>query len=413
MPIYEYKGFDGKGKAIKGVQEADGDKSLRVFLRREGIFATDIRESGSEAVDSNGKKISFFRRDFNLRALQRVNVETLSLATRQLATLLQAGVPMVDALSALIEQVDNRNLKTVLAQVKSDVNEGSSLADAMAKHRVFTPIFINMVRAGETSGALEVVLERLADFTEGQAQLRGKVLGAMLYPLIMGCVAFGVMIIMLTVVVPRISRIFEHAKVKLPIMTRILIVMSDFARSYWWLIIILMGVGVFFLLRYIKTPKGRMNWDRLLLKVPVFGDIIRMVAVARFARTLSTLLSSSVPLLASLQIVRNVVSNAVLEVAIDQVRDSVREGEDIATPLKRTGHFPPIVTHMIAIGEKSGELESMLVRVANTYEQRVQARVAALTGLLEPMMILLMAGTVGFIVFAMLTPILQMSQLVQ
>lgn len=413
MPIYEYKGYDSSGKSVKGTQEADSDKSLRVFLRKGGVFATEVRESGVTNVDAQGKKISFLKREVNFNIFRRVNTETLSLMTRQLGTLLQAGVPMVDALNALIEQVDNPVLKRVLSQVKAEVNEGSSLADAMQKHTVFSNIYINMVRAGETSGALEIVLERLADFTESQAQLRSKVMGAMMYPAIMAFVAAAVMVGMLTVVVPRLARIFEHAKTQLPIMTRILISMSGIARSYWWLIFIVVGSLVFFARRYIKTPKGRLRWDGFLLKMPVFGSIVRMVAVARFSRTLSTLMASGVPLLTALQIVRNVVSNAVLEVSIDQVRDAVREGEDIATPLKRTGQFPPMVTHMIAIGEKSGELETMLVRIASSYEQRVQGQVAALTGLLEPVMILLMAGTVAFIVFAMLTPILQMSQLVQ
>lgn len=413
MPIYEYKGYDSSGKSVKGTQEADSDKSLRVFLRKGGVFATEVRESGVTNVDAQGKKISFLKREVNFNIFRRVNTETLSLMTRQLGTLLQAGVPMVDALNALIEQVDNPVLKRVLSQVKAEVNEGSSLADAMQKHTVFSNIYINMVRAGETSGALEIVLERLADFTESQAQLRSKVMGAMMYPAIMAFVAAAVMVGMLTVVVPRLARIFEHAKTQLPIMTRILIGMSGIARSYWWLIFIVVGSLVFFAKRYIKTPKGRLRWDGFLLKMPVFGSIVRMVAVARFSRTLSTLMASGVPLLTALQIVRNVVSNAVLEVSIDQVRDAVREGEDIATPLKRTGQFPPMVTHMIAIGEKSGELETMLVRIASSYEQRVQGQVAALTGLLEPVMILLMAGTVAFIVFAMLTPILQMSQLVQ
>lgn len=413
MPIYEYKGYDSSGKSVKGTQEADSDKSLRVFLRKGGVFATEVRESGVTNVDAQGKKISFLKREVNFNIFRRVNTETLSLMTRQLGTLLQAGVPMVDALNALIEQVDNPVLKRVLSQVKAEVNEGSSLADAMQKHTIFSNIYINMVRAGETSGALEIVLERLADFTESQAQLRSKVMGAMMYPAIMAFVAAAVMVGMLTVVVPRLARIFEHAKTQLPIMTRMLIAMSGIARSYWWLIFIVVGSLVFFAKRYIKTPKGRLRWDGFLLKMPVFGSIVRMVAVARFSRTLSTLMASGVPLLTALQIVRNVVSNAVLEVSIDQVRDAVREGEDIATPLKRTGQFPPMVTHMIAIGEKSGELETMLVRIASSYEQRVQGQVAALTGLLEPVMILLMAGTVAFIVFAMLTPILQMSQLVQ
>ncbi len=414
MPIYEYKGFDGHGKAVKGLREADNIKALRTLLRRDGILATETKESGSYAIKKGGEKKSFFSRDVRLRGLfERISVEQLGLATRQLAILLQAGVPMVDALNALIDQVENEALKRVFSEVKSDVNEGLSLADAMAKHRCFTKVFVNMVRAGESSGAIEVVLERLADFTEGQAQLQSKVLGALLYPAVMSFVAVIVLVLMLTFAVPKITQIFKHAKVELPLMTRVLVGLSDIITGYWWLIGILFGAFIYLFLRWIKTPSGRSVWDRFRLRVPVFGPIIRMVSVARFSRTLSTLLGSGVPLLTALQIVRNVVSNDALEIAIDNVRDAVREGEDIATPLKRSGQFPPMVTHMIAIGERSGQLEAMLSRIATTYEQQVSTRVGMLTSLLEPVMIMVMGGTVAFIVVAILVPILQMSDLIK
>jgi len=413
MPIYEYKGFDSKGKSASGVREAESIKSLRLSLRREGILATEIGESGGFSLKGSGKK-SVFSQDIRFKRLfQRTSVQDISLATRQLGTLLQAGVPMVDALSALIDQIENEGFKRTFAAIKSDVNEGMALADAMAKHRDFTNIYVNMVRAGETSGALEVVLERLADFTEGQAQLRAKVLSAMLYPMIMVIVASLVLVIMLTTVIPRISQIFEHMKTELPFMTRILISSSNFLRSFWWLFIIFIGLGGYLFFRWKKSPKGKAKWDRFKLKVPIFGPLLRMVAVARFARTLSTLMSSGVPLLTSLQIVRNVVENDALEEAVDRVRDAVKEGEDIATPLRRSGQFPPMVVHMVAIGEKSGELETMLNRVATAYEQQVQTKVSGLTSLLEPVMILLMGGTVAFIIFAILTPIMQMSQVVK
>ncbi len=414
MPIYEYKGLDAKGKHAKGLKEADSVKSLRVLLRREGIFVTDMKESGGQVISSSKKHKDLLSSEVRFRALfQRISAESLGVATRQLATLLQAGVPMVDALNAMIEQIENQNLKRVFSEIKSDVNEGLSLADALGKHKCFSNIYVNMVRAGESSGALEVVLERLAEFLEGQAQLKSRVMGAMLYPSVMMLIGGIVMIIMLTTVVPRIAQVFIHAKIQLPLMTRMLIGLSSFLSNFWWLVIILLGIFIFFALRFIKTPKGRLKWDGLKLKAPVFGPISRMISVARFSRTLSTLLASGVPLLTSLQIVRNVLANSILEKTIDDVRDAVREGEDIATPLKRSGCFPPMVTHMIAIGEKSGQLEQMLTRVAISYEQQVQIRVGMLTSLLEPIMIVIMGGSVGFIVFAILTPIMQMSQLVK
>ncbi|MDA0712573.1 MAG: type II secretion system inner membrane protein GspF [bacterium] len=414
MPIFEYKGLDKNGKAAKGMKEADSVKSLRIALRRDGIFTTDISESSGNVVSFSKKQKNILSKEVRLRAFfERISAETLGVATRQLSTLLQAGVTLVDALNALIEQTDNQKLKQIFSEIKSDVNEGTSLADAMSQHKCFSTIYVNMVRAGESSGALEVVLERLAEFLESQAQLKSKIMGAMMYPAVMMSVGGLVMIIMLTTVVPKISKIFLHAKIQLPLMTRILIGTSSFISNYWWFVLLVMLSGGYLLRRYITKPVGKLKWDRLKLKIPVVGRLIEMISVARFSRTLSTLLASGVPLLASLQIVRNVLSNQVLENAIDDVREAVKEGEDIGTPLKRSGCFPPMVTHMIAIGEKSGQLENMLNRVATSYEQQVQVRVGMLTGLLEPVMILLMGGGVGFIVFAILTPIMQMSQLVK
>lgn len=413
MANYEYVGIDKKGKSVRGHKEADGIKSLRLSLRASGIFATKIKEThvGYSALDDAKTGL---KREVNFKQyFERINVETIALATRQLATLLQSGVPMIESLRALVEQVDNEALKRILSQVRADVNEGLSLADAMAKHKCFSNVYVNMVRAGESSGALELVLERLADFTEGQSRLQSKVLGALTYPIVMMVVAFLLVLILMTTVVPKITALFKSAKVQLPFMTRMLIATSSFLASYWWLVIILMVLVGWGISRAVKTPRGRAWWDKTKLKVPVFGPILQMVSIARFSRTLATLLSGGVPLLNTLQIVRNVVSNDALEKAIDDVREAVREGEDIAGPLKRSGQFPPMVTHMIAVGEKTGQLEDMLSRIANAYEARVETRVSMLTSLLEPMMILFMGVTIGGIVGAIMVPIMQMSTLVK
>ncbi|HXW53934.1 MAG TPA: type II secretion system inner membrane protein GspF, partial [Myxococcota bacterium] len=392
--------------------EADSAKSLRMTLRNSGVFVTKIKES-SYALSTAEKKVGL-KKEIDLKRLfERINVETIALATRQLATLLQSGVPMLESLRALVEQVDNEALKRILSQVRSDVNEGMSLADAMEKHKCFSNVYVNMVRAGETSGALELVLERLADFTEGQSRLQSKVIGALTYPAVMIVVAIMVVTILMTTVVPKITAIFASAKVQLPLLTRALIGASSILASYWWLLIILLGLAVYGFIKILKTPQGRARFDRFKLRVPVFGPIMQMISIARFSRTLSTLLSGGVPLLTTLQIVRNVVSNDALEKAIDGVREAVREGEDIAGPLKRSGQFPPMVTHMIAVGEKSGQLEEMLSRIAQAYEARVEARVSVLTSLLEPAMILFMGVTIGGIIGAVLVPIMQLSTLVK
>ncbi len=394
---------------------------MRAVLKKEGVLATEVNESGGKGkASAKGKgkgkekaKGGLLDREIDLSFLARVSTEDLALATRQLATLLQAGVPMVDSLTALIDQTEDKTLKRILSTVKTEVNEGIGLGDAMAKHRVFDHIYVNMVRAGESSGTLDVVLERLADFKEGQAKIQGEIMGALMYPMIMVFVGFINIGILFTVVVPRITRIFEHAKVQLPLQTRLLMFLSDSVKSYWWLMIIVAFIAVFGFRKWKSTEKGRAQLDSLMLMIPVFGSVLRMIAVSRFARTLGTLLSSGVSLLTSLDIVKNVVDNTRIKKAIETARDAIREGEDIAAPLKRSGEFPPMVTHMVAIGEKSGQLEQMLVRVAVAYEQRVDVRLKSLMSLLSPLLILAMGGAVGFIVFSILTPILQMNTLVK
>lgn len=418
MPVFEYKGFDAGGKAIKGLRDADSIKALRAALKKEGVLATEVNESGNKGKATGKKgeapaKRGILDREVDLSFLARVSTEDLALATRQLATLLQAGVPMVDSFTALIDQTEDKALKRILSQVKTEVNEGIALGDALAKHRVFDHIYVNMVRAGESSGTLDVVLERLADFKEGQAKIQGEITGALMYPMIMVFVGFINIGILFTVVVPRITRIFEHAKVQLPLQTRILMFASSAVKDWWWLMIIVAVAAVFFFRRWKGSEKGRAQWDSLILKIPIFGGVMRMIAVSRFARTLSTLLSSGVSLLVALDIVKNVVDNTRIKKAIEVARDAIREGEDISAPLKRSGEFPPMVTHMVAIGEKSGQLEQMLGRVAIAYEQRVDVRLKSLMSLLSPLLILAMGGAVGFIVFSILTPILQMNTLVK
>ena len=414
MAVYEYRGYDQAGATVKGLKDADSPRTLRSALRREGIFLTEYFVETAKG-QKKGRLRSALSRDVDLSRYlpQRVSVQEVAVATRQLATLIGAGIPVVEALSALVDQIENRGLKRVYSEVKQKVNEGVSMADALQEHpRVFTPLYINMIRAGESSGAMDVVLFRLADFTEGQSQLRSKILGAMMYPLIMVFVGAGILAILLTVVIPRITLIFEQAKAQLPLPTRLLIASSDLGRDYWWVFLLLLVLGGVLARRYVRTKGGRARLDRFLLVVPIFGSIVRMLAVGRFARTLGTLLQSGVPLLNALEIVKNVVTNTVLTRAIEDVREAVREGSSIADPLRSSKQFPPIVVHMVAIGERSGALEQMLFKIGESYEQQVEMRIGVLTTLLEPIMILIMAGGVGFIVFSILMPILQLNQFV-
>jgi general secretion pathway protein F len=297
--------------------------------------------------------------------------------------------------------------------VKQRVNEGSSLANALATHqKIFGQLYVNMIRAGEASGALDSVLLRLAEFTEGQARLRQKIVGTMIYPLIMMFIGGGVLVLLMTVVVPKVTKMFEDMKVTLPITTRILIFTSNTLQNYWFIIFPTIIGSLVFFWYWSGSAAGKPQWDKIVLKLPVFGPLVRMLSVARFTRTLATLLKSGVPLLSAMDIVKNVVTNSVMAAVVDTARDAIRDGESIANPLKKSGEFPPLVYHMVAIGERSGQLEDMLVNVADSYESQVNVRIGALTSLLEPMMIVLMGAVIAFVAFSILTPILQMNTLV-
>lgn len=408
MALYEYTGLSDTGKSVKGMREADSQKTLRAMLRKEGVYLTSVSvatsKTGKESEEQDAKR--FF--------LGRVSTDDIAIMTRQLATLVGAGIPLVEALAALVEQVEHPRLRRIISQVKQRVNEGASLADALGDHaKIFSNLYINMIRAGESSGALDVVLVRLADFTESQAKLKSKITGSLAYPIVMMVVAVIIVGVLFTSVIPKVTAIFADMNVTLPFYTRALIFVSDFTANYWYVVIALVVLTVLATRAWLRTPKGTLSWHRAQLRLPVMGHLVRLIAMSRFSRTLSTLLSSGVPLLTAMDIVRAIVGNQVLQEVVEKARDSIREGESIASPLKRSGQFPPMVCHMIAVGEKTGQLEDMLKKVADTYDTQVESRVAALTSLLEPIMIVAMGGGVAFVVAAILMPILQLNTFAQ
>ncbi|MBZ4417113.1 type II secretion system inner membrane protein GspF [Myxococcus sp. RHSTA-1-4] len=418
MPVFEYRGLNSAGKQVKGLLEADSPKTLRSKLRTDGIFLTDVlaQAEGSRAAVSRGANASLVARDIDLRKLGRgrVNTDDVAIFTRQLSTLLGAGVTLVESLSALVDQVEKERFKRALSDIKQRVNEGSSLADAMGQHpKIFPSIYVNMVRAGEASGALDAVLTRLADFTENQARLQQKILSTMLYPAIMMVVGGGILVALMVFVVPKVTKIFETMKATLPLNTRILIATSNFFQAWWFIIVPLMVLGGWLFMRWTKSPKGKPKWDRFTLKAPVIGNLVRLLSISRFARTLSTLLKSGVPLLAAMDIVKAIMTNTVLAEVVEKARDSIREGESIANPLKRSGEFPPLVYHMVAIGERSGQLEEMLTSVADNYENQVNVRISALTSLLEPLLIVFMGAVIAFVALSILMPILQVNSAIR
>jgi general secretion pathway protein F len=413
MPVYAYKGLNEKGRNVGGIVDADSPKSARIKLRRSGIFPTDVSETREKT--SAGATQTGSRFDLDLAALfERITPQDLALMTRQLATLVGAGLPLVECLGALVDQVDGAKQKKVLSQVRERVVEGGTLADAMKAHpSVFNDLYVNMVRAGEASGALDLVLIRLAEYTERSAALRAKVRSALTYPVFMGIASSAILFFLLSYVVPKVTRIFEETHAELPAVTIVLLAISSFLQNYWWLIIGLLLIAFVAVRVSTRTPTGRLRFDKLTLRIPYFGKVLKKVALARFARTLSTLLLGGIPLLQALDIVKHVVSNLVLSNAIEDGRNSIREGHSVADPLKKSGLFPPLLVHMIAVGEKSGELESMLARAADAYDGEVEASVSALSSIMEPLLVIFMGGVVLFIVMAILLPIFELNQLVK
>jgi general secretion pathway protein F len=406
MPVFEYKGVTAQGKKVSGVQDGDSLKIVRGRLKKEGVVVLDIREGASLRSARRGTT--------SLAFVRRVKLTDLANATRQLATLLSSGLPLMEALAVLVEQEDNESLKAALSTVRDSVREGASLADALKENpKVFSQLYMNMVSAGEASGTLEITLERLADFLDEQVRFRGRLSAALAYPAFMTVIGISMLFFIFSFVMPRVVGMFADMKQQLPLITVILLGTVRFLSSFWWAILFAIGGAAYYIRRYLSTSVGKETFDARLLKLPVFGTLIRMIAVSRFTRTLGTLLQSGVPTLAALDIVKSVVGNTVLANAIQQARENVREGEPIADPLRRSGLFPPVVVQMVAVGEKSGELEKMLLKISDSFDRTVDTRITGLMALLEPIIILVMGLIIGFIVIAIMLPMLQMSSGVQ
>ncbi|HIF91995.1 MAG: type II secretion system F family protein [Myxococcales bacterium] len=410
MPVYAYKGVNQSGRPTKGTISAEGARAARVQMRAGGVFLTEITETNTQAGADGKPKTSGRGLNMEINLPVRIPPMEIAMSTRQLATLVGAGVPLVESLSALVEQTEHRALKGVWAQVRDRVNEGGSLAEALSGTGRFDNLYTSMVRAGEASGALEAVLARVADYLEDQVRLNNRVLSILTYPLFMLAFAAVVVGVMVTLVLPQITELLISQNLELPWYTAAVIGFSDLLRGYWWLIIVAI-VGLVVLYRSIwRTKKGRFALDRFWLGFPVVGRVIRFLAIARFTRTLGSLLASSVNIVQALNIARHVANNAIFEQAADAARDAILEGAPLANPLRQSGEFPPLVTTMVEVGERSGDLEGMLIKVADTYEEQVETSITRLTSLLEPVLILVMVGVVGIIIMAVLMPMLQLTE---
>jgi general secretion pathway protein F len=410
MPVYQYRGYRNDGGAAAGIVDAENVKVARLKLRKEGVFPTDVVEQRQGAA----RRREGLAQPMPAIGRSSLTANDLALMTRQFATLLVAGLPLIDALGVLVDQAEKKPVKALFADIREQIRGGKSLSAALEMHdRDFSPIYIHMVRAGEASGALDQILFRLAEFLEKQLALKNKVTNAILYPALMLIVGVSVLFFLMTFVVPKITAVFASMKQALPWPTVALMSVSRLFADYW---MVLVGAVIGIVLvtrRFMRTETGRMAADRTILRLPLIGDVARMVSISRLSSTLATMLASGVQLLDALDVSKRVMNNRVLEETVEGARQNIREGETIADPLKRSGEFPALVTHMIAVGERSGEMEEMLRRVSQIYDGEVERVITRLTSLLEPIMILVMGVIVFFIVVAILLPIFEMGQMVR
>ncbi len=403
MPVFEYVGMNrNSGQKISGTIEAATQTAGMSLLRERGLMVTSIQPSKSKARSkTRGRR-------------KKVSIDDLVIFCRQMSTIVNAGLPLIEGLNILGEQMENPTFRSVVRQIEKDVEGGDTLTDALARHpRIFSALFINLVKAGEASGMLDEILRQLSTYLEKAAALQRKVKSAMIYPIVVLTIAAVVIVVLMVWVVPVFEEVFEAFGSQLPWPTQVLVNISHFMRDYWYA---LLGavIGVIWLAkRYFSTEKGRWQIDTFCLNLPVLGTLFRKVAVAKFSRTFSTLLRSGVNILVSLEIVAKTSGNKVVEYAINDMRDSIKEGESIAGPLKESGVFPPMVTRMIDIGERTGSLDEMLTKIADFYEEQVDTAVEGLTQMLEPFILVFLGVVVGGILIAMYLPIFKISTIIK
>jgi general secretion pathway protein F len=408
MPVFEYIALNEKGRRVAGIVDAESAPAARLKLRSSQVFPVQIREAHTAAAKKGRER---FRDYFHFARVKAWEVTTM---TRQLATLVGAGFQLDAALNALIPQTPSHALQRLLAQLKEAIVAGASFSQALAQHpHIFSPLFVNMIHAGENSGTLDIVLERLAEIHEKQQALRNRIQMAMTYPILMAVIGMLVLFFLLTFIVPSITGIFADMNQTLPTPTRLLIMVSGFFKSWWWALAVpvcLLPIG---LGRFKRRPKGRYALDRFKLWLPLSRAIVQKLAVARFSRTLSSLLENGVSMLVALDIVKNVTGNLLIARAVESAAAAVGQGKGLAAALSASGLFPPLSIQMIQLGEQSGELEKMLAKIAEAFEVEVESAVMRATALLEPLMIVVMGSVVGFIVLSICLPIFEMNQLVK
>ena len=401
MPHFAYTAVDSGGKTVKSSLEAESEQLVLAKLREMSLHVTDIRQVGKAAKASSGSG-SAFRKG-------KLKQKSLVVFSRQFATMIDAGIPILRCLDILAGQTKDGVLKNALDNITNDVKGGVSLNEAMQKHpAVFSKLYVNMIRAAEVGGILDKILDRLAGFLEYETEIRGKIKAAMMYPVLVLCFSVIMLFALFSFVLPKFKEIFVGMNVELPPVTAALFALGDFCNKFWW-VFILLGFGGFFGVKFWgKTEKGRYQIDTMKLRFPIIGELSLKMSIARFSRTFGTLISSGVPMMRSLEIVGETLNNVVLTEAIDRTRLSIREGQKLSSPLADSGLFPSMVVCMIDIGEESGRLSEMLVKVGDFYDSEVESTVKGLTSMIEPMLIIFMGVIVGFIAISVMTPIFKL-----
>jgi general secretion pathway protein F len=405
MPVFEYKALDGKGKKTKGLITAEGPTAARLRLSQDSVYPTEIKEV-QESAERSASKIF----ESPLSRFRSINPVEVTTALRQLSTLVSSGLPLVECLNGIVEQTEQPKLRRTFTQVREKVLEGASLAQAMSAHpAVFGHIHVNMVRAGEMGGALDIILKRLADFSETRLKLKKKIESAMAYPIFLLFISTVILVFLMSFVMPKVIGIFDGMKLALPWSTKTLIFFTHFLSRFWWLVLAAVVALSGLIAAFVKSEKGGRLWDRIRLHIPLFGKLHQKAVIARFTRTLSILLKSGIPLVNALAIAAPSMGNRIMEEGIEETTRMVGEGSDFATPLRHKAGFPPMVAQLVRAGEKSGEIEEMLAKAAEVYEDDLESAIASMTAMIEPIVILAMGVVVGFIVMAILLPIFEMT----
>ncbi len=404
MPIFEYKAIGPNNKVKKGIVDADTARDARLKLKKDNLYVTDLREN-----QKKGPRRIQLRGITGVTTVNKQRAEQVAAVTRQMASLLQAGIPLAEALRMVIEQAPDKRIESAFRDIREKVTQGMPFGDAVLQHPAyFTDLYSNMVKAGESSGALEQVLGRLAGFLQAQTRLKNKVGAALIYPSVMIVVGIVVVAVLMTFVVPKVTKLIVQRGQELPLPTKILVATSNFLVNYWLVVMLGVLLAAIAFQMFVNSDRGRLVWDRFKLSLPVFGDLMRKQSMARFSVTLATLLRSGVPALQAIAVTQNVLDNKILQNALQDVHDKVLEGADISTPMKTSGAFPPTVAYMVGVGEQAGNLEEMLERIAASYDEEVDLATQKLTSVIEPLIIVALAVIVAGVVIAIVMPLMQL-----